>query len=45
MKKHYNQLTEKDRHQLGLLTIQSKRKTEIAKILGKNRSTIHEKDF
>lgn len=41
MKKHYNQLTDKDRHQLELLMIQGKGKTEIAKILGKDRSTIH----
>jgi len=41
MEKHYNHLTDKDRHQLELLTIQGKGKTEITRILGKDRSTIH----
>jgi transposase, IS30 family len=41
MKKHYNQLTDKDRHQLELLIEQGKSKVEIAKILNKDRSTIH----
>jgi transposase, IS30 family len=41
MKKNYNQLTNKDRHQLELLISQGTNKTQIAKILKKNRTTIH----
>ncbi len=41
MKKNYNQLTDKDRHQLELLISQGTNKTQIAKILEKNRTTIH----
>lgn len=41
MEKQYNQLTDKDRHQLELLISQGESKVGIAKILGKNRTTIH----
>jgi len=41
MKKYYNHLTDKDRHQLELLISQGTSKTQIAKILEKDRSTIH----